>query len=490
MNKLRKTAIALTALMTTAAASAEWVERGTGVYTEGLFTYYAEVSEGAIEIGMKWNVKVEENTETPGLYRFFPYTALSPIAQWMGEADEETYIVLHAEDPDHVWMEDFEPYPDWEMYYFTHMVPESGWEATPAGYGILKDGVITFPAMSLATVDLYDENQNWHATNREGEFKLELPGVEIEKNYTFLINNPYCGSDNLIPVTFVSETDNIDMRYAVYAGHKELTDELVAEVNATGTAATPGTISVKAPAHGVNTLIAVSLDDSGAVQTSQITYIYGIYDNDADWKSLGKTAYTEAIIAEHYEYDPETLQVEIQENINTPGFFRLVNPYAEYMYNFIEREDNHDHYIYIHAENPQAVWIENSALGADFGYGDGRVTSDVARFIEEDGITLEEALQRDVNLGVIDDDNVLTFPKWGIWYADRDYFDGFWYSSGRNFALKIPEGAGIDNIAADKDDATVVYYNLQGIQIERPTTAGTPCIMKQGDKVTKIIIGK
>ena len=117
------------------------------------------------------------------------------------------------------------------------------------------------------------------------------------------------------------------------------------------------------------------------------------------------------------------------------------------------------------------------------------MTSDVARFIEEEGLTVEEAMQRDVKAGVIGEDNVLTFPEWGIWYADRDYFDGFWYSSGRNFALKIPEGAGIDNIAADTTDGPAVYYNLQGIQIDRPS-AGTPCIMKQGTQVTKIVIGK
>ncbi len=484
MKLLTKISLAVVSLLTTSSVSAEWIERGTGVYTDGLFTYYADVSDGYIEIGMKWNVKVEENTETPGLYRFIPYTSLSPVAQWIAEADEESYIVIHAEDPNHVWMEDFEPYPDWEMYYFTHMVPESNWTGTPAEYGTLKDGAITFPAMSFATVDLYDENQKWHACNREGEFKLELPGVDLEKNYSFVIKNPYCAFDNIVPFTFVTETDDIVLKYTVFTGYKEICDELKEEVAKSGTAFNPGTVSIKPTAHGVNTVVAVSLDDSGSVKSSGITHIYGNYDNDANWKSLGTTDYLEAIIAEHYEYDPVTLKVEIQENVNQPGFYRLVNPYSTYDYNFIEREDNHDHYMYIHAENPNAVWIEDFPLGADFGYGDGRVTSDVARFMEEDGVTLEEALARDVNLGQIDEDNILTFPKWGIWYSDRDYFDGYWYSSGRNFSLKIPAGAGVDDVTADQENMQIEYYNLQGIKINTPSP-GSMFIEKRGTKTTK-----
>lgn len=45
--------------------------------------------------------------------------------------------------------------------------------------------------------------------------------------------------------------------------------------------------------------------------------------------------------------------------------------------------------------------------------------------------------------------------------------------------------AGVAAIAADEADAPAVYYNLQGVQVENPTTG--LYIVKQGNKVSKIV---
>ena len=123
-------------------------------------------------------------------------------------------------------------------------------------------------------------------------------------------------------------------------------------------------------------------------------YIYGDRSDDSEWTSLGKVKYNEDLFAGYYEGLPQVeLQVELQENKNTQGYYRLVNPYAEYEGNCIENHDGHNHYIYIHAEDPQAVWVENSPIGIDFGddYGEARVTSNVALMLEY-GLSLEEAI--------------------------------------------------------------------------------------------------
>lgn len=453
--------------------SAQWTTLGTGVYHENLIPDYDE----SFGRGQKWNVTIEESTETPGVYRFVPYHEFSKVAEWL-EASDDTYMVIHAENPDKVWMEDFKPYPDYELFWFTHMVPDGGWEAEPAGYGTLADGKITFPANCMAFVNIYDPDQRWFVTNTTGEFVVELPGGEVVKDYAVFLSNPYCGADNKVPVTVVCAEESASIKYALYKGAKEADDALAAEVAASGTPCTAGELIVECPENGMYTLVVVSSDAEGVVQSFKSTELYGVYDNDNEWKSLGMTTYHEAIIAEHYDYPETDLEVEIQENTATPGFYRIVNPYAAYEYNFMERTDDHNHYIYVHAENPKAVWIENSPVGADFGYGDGRVTSDIAKALEA-GYTLDEALAAGLETGVLSN-GVVTFPKWGIWYADRDYFDGYWYSSGLAFSLAIPA-------AETGDPVDLSAKGTANCYIVEPGTAGSFDATHKGNSLTESV---
>ena len=62
----------------------------------------------------------------------------------------------------------------------------------------------------------------------------------------------------------------------------------------------------------------------------------------------------------------------------------------------------------------------------------------------------------------------------------------------RNHAIYNQQGdtgksAGISAVIADDANAPTEYYNLQGIRITHPVTAGT-YIVRQGNKVSKIII--
>lgn len=462
-------------------ATAQWASIGTGIYHEDLFPDFDETCER----GMKWNVEIEESTETPGLYRFIPYHKYSGIAEWFELADESTYMIVHAEDPNKVWLEDFEPYPEYEMYSFTHMVPESGWKEEAAGYGTLADGVISFPSGCMAFVNLYDEEHRWFETNKSGSFKIELPGGENYDDYSLFLENPYCGRDNNVPVTITSGCATASLKYTMYKGFKEVDDALAADVAQSGTVIEAGKQSIHVPAHGMHTIVMVALDENGKPQTCKSTELYGLYDDDSDWKSLGTTTYHEAIIAEHYEYEYTDIQVEIQENINTPYYFRLVNPYAGYKYNIIDREDGHNHYMYIHAENPKAVWIENSPIGGDFGNGDGRVSSVIAQAIEQ-GFTIDEAIESGLEAGYINSENVIVFPKWGIKYGERDYFNGEWYSSGLSFSLQLPPNAGISSIADGNTRDIPEYYNMQGVKLNGKPD-GIMYIEKRGDKVTKHI---
>ena len=278
-----------------------------------------------------------------------------------------------------VWMEDFKPYPEYELFWFRT------WCQTAVGR-LSRQNTALLPTERLhsrqaaAFVNIYDPDQRWFVTNTTGEFVVELPGGEVVKDYTVFLSNPYCGRQQGACQHCLRRRICASIKYALYKGAKEADDALAAEVAASWNPCAAGELLVECPENGMDTLVVVSSDAEGAVQSFKSTELYGVYDNDSEWKSLGMTTYHEAIIAEHYDYPETDLEVEIQENTATPGFYRIVNPYAAYEYNFMERTDDHNHYIYMYMPRiRKAVWIENSPVGADFGYGDGRVTSDIAK---------------------------------------------------------------------------------------------------------------
>lgn len=479
MRKIKSLLLAALLLaIPTQQAFAEWVSIGKGVYYEGLLTYYGP--EMGVPYELSWPVDIEEDSEVKGLYRLAPYSGNNPIADLFGYPDD-AYMVIHAENKDKVWMEDFDCYE--EMFCFSHMVVESGWDEGEASeYGTLSEGVISFPAMCMATVDITDPDMLWHAANREGDFKIVLPeaGSEIE-DYSLYLEYSYCGDGNLVPVTITAGESVKSLVYLLEPGFVEpdendytnLDEETIARIVAEGKSITAGKQTLECSAHGMHSLMVAALDADGYARAGKVAFIYGDTYDDSEWRSLGNVTYNEDLFAGYYEDLPQTeLQAELQEHVTTPGFYRLVNPYAGYEYNWMEDHGEHNHYIYIHAENPEAVWVENSPIGVDFGdgFGEGRVTSNVAMLLEY-GYSLEEAIEGSAEeIGYISDDNVIKFTSWGLWVGQTGWFNGSWTSTGQNFRVHLPVTTGVDAVVCDKSQAPAEYYNLQGLRIDRPAT--------------------
>lgn len=90
------------------------------------------------------------------------------------------------------------------------------------------------------------------------------------------------------------------------------------------------------------------------------------------WTSLGRATITDDIISHWWAVNNIQFTAEIQENDLTPGFYRLVNAYtSEFPYNDPPDYDGtQNYYIYLHAEDPDKVWFEDTKLGLNWGYGD------------------------------------------------------------------------------------------------------------------------
>ena len=461
----------------------EWTPIGQGVYYEDLMP----ALDPTIEPGQHWAVDIEENTTTKGLYRFIPYHQYSPIAEYL-EGPDNTYMIVHAENPDKVWIEDFEPYPDYEMFFFSQMCAETGWDSSTAyKYGTLSDGCISFPDRSVATVDIMSDDQGWINTTTSGLFKIYLPGAgTVTDDYALYISYGYCGSDNRVPVSLTLGADVASVRYLLTKGLvEEVDDAYLANVAAEGAVAEGSEIVAQPQSRGVHTLVIATLDASGAPRASKTAYIYGADDEEGQWESLGMTWYNESFVAGYYEEIPELeLNVEIQKHKSVAGFYRLVNPYAAHPFCTSIGHKGHNHYIYIHAEDPAQVYIENSPIGTDFGYGEGRVTSTVANLLDS-GWNMADIKAAGAEFGTLEN-GLIEFRKWGLWYGERDYFDGDWTSTGEHFRVRVPDSglSGIDEIAADGTPAE--YFNLQGVRLDGKPSTGI-YIEKRGDRSRKVM---
>lgn len=121
---------------------------------------------------------------------------------------------------------------------------------------------------------------------------------------------------------------------------------------------------------------------------------------------LGKGLYREDLMTGIFEVDNIEYEVEVYENLNTPGYLYVKNVYTSlYGYNDPGDYVTEDKYLVINVEDPSDVFLPQQELGLDWGYGAVKVAT-VA------GGTLEN--------------NIITFPAKAFYLAMADYNGGGW----------------------------------------------------------------
>ncbi len=149
-------------------------------------------------------------------------------------------------------------------------------------------------------------------------------------------------------------------------------------------------------------------------------------DPNAGWTSLGMCKYTDDFFPSMFSVDPITMDVEIQECDTLPGFYRLVNPYAEYPKNMGTVDVDNDYYMYIHAEDPEKVYIEHYAESGiiSSNYGNYRLTS-MAGYMIANGKTPDPT-----SFGTYDPDfKAITFPVKSLLFMLPGYSNSWYYAN-------------------------------------------------------------
>lgn len=482
----------------------EWKSLGFGTYRDDVFTAFGMPSA-------EWSVEIMESTVNPGCYKVVNPFGSADCPFSGGKPFDGSDLVIHAENPDIVYMEYVElkglRIQDTDesgntVSYVTYLCDlggyyvdlYAGWfepetlASMGMAFGTLKNGSITFEKYAII-LDI-PEIEEQVTANSSGLFRITLPGAP-DYDLTVSIANE-CLEDGMLSASYHAGEDVASVKYLIVPGWKKdckgsTLESLEQKVAEEGILAAGGEIKDNVP-FGVNSLVVVALNADGEPVKSHIAVCYGRTDDAANWTPLGKCGYSEAFLRYAYldmECDP--YDVEIEESATKPGVYRLVNPYGKAYpyYDFFKRngylaKHGGDHYLIVDASDPERVMIEASPTGIDPGDGEAQLFS-VSWYAIQNGVDPND-VEVVLDYGTLSDGKI-TFPGGAI----ATYEENYGITRGNlehNFYIQLPESTGVSAVGSEEASE---YFTISGMKVDKPSNAGI-YIRRSGDQATKVIV--
>ena len=166
---------------------------------------------------------------------------------------------------------------------------------------------------------------------------------------------------------------------------------------------------------GAYKALAITFDANGEPYEAHSTdFEFWVAGDSNPWESLGYAMYTDDIVSVYLEGGPLNLTypVEVRENKEQPGLYRIIHPYA-----YFGADTSKEYYIEIDATDPEGVWINGLYdTGLDIGAGNISVSSYAWYLVatSEEGATKEDAKEAGW-CGTLAE-GVITFPVKGLIY--------------------------------------------------------------------------
>lgn len=370
---------------------------------------------------------------------------------------------------------------DWHTFYGTDD-PYSSWDEV--------NGVLSIFTMSYyPNQDLGDgtfgDRETWYGTDVitfQGFTKYDVDIVTDE-----------CANEREISVDLEMTVHPKNVSWELLNEYIDIFDtEKLAEIAARAenpiTESTTINVTLK---EGPNSIVVSSYDDKNKL-VSSIKNIYCMPEDSDSWVSLGIGKFTEDAVCD-VEEDIITVDVEIQENKDVPGFYRLVDPYKAVASNYDEQEyqhDGHPHYLYLNASKPNQVILEASHTGVY----NTRLKSEAYISSKAYEMKLEGKLLPDYAdyLGKLED-GVITFPTKSLLLRFPEYTKTvseevvYEVNIFGSFKVELPS-AGVASII-NGEEGEVEYFTLQGVRVANPE-AGQVVIARKNGKAVKMIYNK
>lgn len=476
-------------------ANHTWTSIGTGRFTDDIITFCFEVPT------YTYDVEVQQATDMPTLYRIVnplqnhPEKAEMEAAEGIFPTDKDYYIYFDVTDPDFVKIPRAEfGYEDSdgkaEVVSLTADYEGLGYTYDDAMQhaGAMRDKIITFP--NEASLRIFQGSHMYYGDD-SGALKLVLPGG-TDYSVQFDNRDGFCpGEDGCYHVAINTGATVPTVRYGIFDSYE---DEHVMQLINGGSECQPGaTVSLDlstCPERRAY-LIAITLNADGEFQDGLYTVLYNPADNSEKWQYYCNADFTDGLLSPYLYTEPQTVEVEVQQYTEKPGYFRIKNPYAGLAHDYMQDPGHsHGHYIYIDASEPENVIMQESPVGV-YGdeYGEILVGSDYWNLIETYG--REFADEYGITSGGLLADNTITFNAsasltiyptlYADWFETNVKEDG----SAGDFALVLKNpGVGIDGISAPSAEAR--YYNLQGIRVDNPQHG--LYIERRGTRTRKVLL--
>ena len=141
------------------------------------------------------------------------------------------------------------------------------------------------------------------------------------------------------------------------------------EVTGTDLVAGYNNIAIEEGMTGELQVVVASVVEGAAMDVAAYKFEY--YGGGANpWNSLGMGLYTDGIIPSMYKLSSETYEVEILENNETPGLYRVVKPYGEAWPHAGYNAETPADYFEIDATDAEGVLVMPQMLGVNLEGGD------------------------------------------------------------------------------------------------------------------------
>ena len=376
---------------TFSAGKSEWNPSSTqnGFYREGIMSnFFSDIAVSTYE------VDIQESLVTPGRYRvvnpygirfdgetgtqfYQTYINFSGSAlQWVGDA-LNTSIEIDATDPDFVYIDgDFYPgcafgtYGTFHSFSLVTMYMSQGRTleqlkaSAPDIFGKLRDGVITFPARTIATNFTNDYDLNGIYSSNNDQLAIALPGHEIRdysSSFTYTGRFTDIAEHNYVQGEITLGADVAMAKYVIAA----VGDDVQAIVDAVADGSIEGTIvnesgeiQVSLEESGDFHFIIVTYDESGSMRGSSVTaFTYSIEPKqEADWQFVCNGTYFHAF--QNYFSDLDALfqdqpsyTTTLYQDANDPTRYKIdpygINPNMPLTFEFTMDENGTIEFEYV-----------------------------------------------------------------------------------------------------------------------------------------------
>jgi hypothetical protein len=224
----------------------------------------------------------------------------------------------------------------------------------------------------------------WNHTQEDGIVQITFPGVKV---YDYSADIAYAGLftdvDNTVYALADYELTGADaqaatVKVAVISEDDDM--EAVADAIAAGDFEAP---TLQEVLNGDRIQVAIPEDMSGKLQIvmvvvdnneegqpevkNVVSTKFEYYSGANPWQSIGQGYFVDDFVLPLFGNDPLTCPVEIQENSNEPGLYRMVKAYSYIGTATGKGGGNAD--IEVNATNSNAVYILTQSTGLDLGYG-------------------------------------------------------------------------------------------------------------------------